>query len=152
MAARLRVYLDTSVISAYFDARDPGRSDLTRRCWQQLSKWNATISELVLEELRATADADLRAKMLSLVEPLPVLPWEARMDDLVAAYTAAGAFSATLRADARHVAAAVVAEVPIVVSWNFRHLVNRARRIMVNVVNAAQGYNQIEIIAPPELE
>jgi hypothetical protein len=57
-----------------------------------------------------------------------------------------------LLADAQHVAAAVVSGVPIVVSWNFRHLVNRTRRIQVNLINARQGYHQVEIVAPPELE
>jgi hypothetical protein len=31
------------------------------------------------------------------------------------------------------------------------HMVNRNRRLRVNVVNSEQGYGQIEIIAPPEL-
>ena len=90
--------------------------------------------------------------MLELANPLTVLPWFADMDALVAAYFAAGAFSRVLLADAQHVATAVVSGIPIVVSWNFRHLVNRTRRIQVNLVNAQQGYHQVEIVAPPELE
>jgi len=53
--------------------------------------------------------------------------------------------------DARHVAACTVAGIPVLLSWNFRHLVNRTRRIRVNLVNLQEGYEQIEIIAPPEL-
>jgi hypothetical protein len=39
----------------------------------------------------------------------------------------------------------------LIVSWNFRHLVNRRRRALVNEVNILAGYPIIEIIAPPEL-
>jgi predicted nucleic acid-binding protein len=152
MPVRLRVYLDTSVVSAHFDARDPKRQELTWRFWKQLVNHEPTISELVLQELQATTEDQLRRAMLDLVKPLTVLAWQAEMEGLLAAYLSGGAFSPALVGDARHVAAAVVSGVPILVSWNFRHLVNRTRRIRVNLVNSQQGYGQLEIIAPPELE
>jgi hypothetical protein len=39
----------------------------------------------------------------------------------------------------------------ILVSWNFRHLVNRRRRALINEVNALMGHPGIEILAPPEV-
>jgi len=152
MSVPIRVYLDTSVISAYFDSRDPVRQELTQRFWEQLSGYEPTISELVLEEIQATRDEARRGKMLALTRPLSLLPWQAAMAALVDTYLSAGAFTPALYADARHVATAVVSGVPILLSWNFRHLVNRTRRIRVNLVNSQEGYGQIEIIAPPELE
>ena len=80
------------------------------------------------------------------------MTWTDEMDRLVEWYVRNGAFGASLVQDARHVAAAVVAEIPILLSWNFRHLVNRTRRMRVNLANAEWGYGQIEILAPPELE
>jgi hypothetical protein len=35
--------------------------------------------------------------------------------------------------------------------WNFRHLVNRRRRALVNEVNILAGHSMIEIVAPPEV-
>lgn len=152
MAARLRLYLDTSVISAYYDVRDPVRQESTRRFWGTLAAFDPAVSDLVLGELRAVANPELRAQLLRLAEPFPILAAVADDDALVAAYIAAGAFSRVFVADARHVATAVLAGVPILASWNFRHLVNRTRRIKINLVNAQLGYNQIEIVSPPELE
>jgi predicted nucleic acid-binding protein len=43
---RLRVYLDTSVISAYFDTRRPERQAETRAFWRRLSELDVTISEV----------------------------------------------------------------------------------------------------------
>ena len=62
-----------------------------------------------------------------------------------------GIFGPALRNDALHVAAAVVSRQDIPVSWNFKHLVNRRRRALVNEVNVVHGYPSIEIISPPEI-
>jgi hypothetical protein len=53
--------------------------------------------------------------------------------------------------DALHVAAAVLGRYDVLVSWNFRHLVNRRRRAALNSLNTSWGLPAIEIIAPAEL-
>lgn len=53
--------------------------------------------------------------------------------------------------DARHVAAATVAGADVIVSWNFRHIVNRERIRRYNAVNALNGYREIEIYSPQEM-
>jgi predicted nucleic acid-binding protein len=151
MPARLMVYLDTSVVSAYVDERDPARQELTRQFWARLPDYDGAVSPIVLEEIRSTSEAARREHMLSLIGPLRVVPWEPEMDQLARHYVARAAFTPALLQDARHVAACTVAGIPVLVSWNFRHLVNRTRRIRVNLVNSEQGYGQIEILAPPEM-
>jgi hypothetical protein len=53
--------------------------------------------------------------------------------------------------DALHTALASVNQINIVLSWNFTHLVKVKTRRMVNLVNAINNYNNIEIITPQEL-
>ena len=53
--------------------------------------------------------------------------------------------------DALHVAAAVLHRQDILLSWNFKHLVNRRRRARVNDINISLGLPTLEILAPPEL-
>ncbi len=53
--------------------------------------------------------------------------------------------------DAVHVAAAVFTRHDILLSWNFKHMVNRIRRAKVNEVNISLGLPIIEILAPPEI-
>jgi len=151
VAVKLELYLDTSVISAYVDDRDPVRQETTRRFWLELPHYAAHICPIVLDEIANTPDTARRDEMLALARSLIVLPWQEEMERLAEAYVAQGAFTPLLIQDARHVAAAVVGGIPILLSWNFRHLVNRTRRIRVNLVNSERGYEQIEIIAPPEL-
>ena len=63
----------------------------------------------------------------------------------------AGVFTPIMLNDAVHVAAAVLTRQDILLSWNFKHLVNRVRRAKVNEVNVSLGVPTIEIIAPPEI-
>ncbi len=148
---RLRIYLDTSVISARIDDRDAARQELTEHVWESLHDYDPHISPLVLAELQYTTNDQLRARLLESTASFTVLPWTGEMEELARRYVSGGAFGPAMLADARHVAAAVVSGIPILLSWNFRHLVNRTRRIRVNLVNSQEGYGQIEIIAPPEL-
>ena len=62
-----------------------------------------------------------------------------------------GIFASSMRDDALHVAAAATLGANVLVSWNFRHLVNRRRRAMVNGVLIASGLPAIEIVSPPEV-
>lgn len=73
------------------------------------------------------------------------------MRELAHHYVAEKCFSPAMLDDALHIAVAVIGKQDILISWNFRHLVNRTRRARVNAVNANRGYPSLEILAPPEL-
>ena len=89
--------------------------------------------------------------MVSLVDDFLVLPVGEEARQLAREYVGRGVFSAATALDGLHVAIAVAARQDMLVSWNFRHLVNRRRRALVNEVNALAGYPAIEILAPPEV-
>lgn len=55
------------------------------------------------------------------------------------------------RSDALHVALATVARVDVMVSWNFKHIVNLDRIRLFNAVNLEQDYGLIEIRTPKEV-
>ncbi len=147
---RMRIYLDTSVVSARVDDRLPERRRATVDFWSRLAEYEVAISELTLAEIRATADTALRQEMEELVRPFEVLPVEDESRRLAQEYVRRGVFSPATIEDALHVAVAVASRRDILVSWNFRHLVNRRRRALINEVNILAGYPTIEIIAPPE--
>jgi len=148
---KLRVYADTSVFSAYFDDRAADRRSLTREFWQSLGAYECATSALGVEELRQTADLQLRAQMESLLAGFQIISITDEMRTLAEKYLLAGAFSRTMYNDAVHVAAATLSRQDVLVSWNFKHLVNRRRRAMVWSVNATAGLPPIDILSPPEL-
>lgn len=148
---RLRIYLDTSVVSAYVDERLPERRQATLEFWNRLRDYEVAISELTVLEIHATGDARFRAEMMRLVSSFCVLRIEEEARGLAHEYVQRGVFSPGTTEDAVHVAVAVVSRQDILVSWNFRHLVNRRRRALINEINILMGYPTIEILAPPEV-
>ena len=61
-----------------------------------------------------------------------------------------GALGENMSADALHIAAATVASVDVLASWNFRYMVNRRIR-QYNEVNRRMGYLPLDIRIPEEL-
>jgi len=53
--------------------------------------------------------------------------------------------------DARHIAIATVEKVNVLVSWNFKHIVNLNRIHLINSVNLKLGYPILEIRSPLEV-
>ena len=56
-----------------------------------------------------------------------------------------------MRADAQHIAIATVGRVDVLVSWNFKHIVNLQRIQGYNSVNLRAGYPLVEIRTPREV-
>ncbi len=67
-------------------------------------------------------------------------------------YIESGALPKGMRSDALHIAAATVAGVDVLASWNFRHMVNLWRIRQYSEVNRRMGYPPVEIRTPKELE
>ena len=63
----------------------------------------------------------------------------------------AGVVGLTSKADAEHIAAATVAEVDILVSWNFKHIVHYEKIHGYQAVNLMNGYKIIQIYSPKEV-
>ncbi|MFQ5981252.1 MAG: PIN domain-containing protein [Candidatus Heimdallarchaeota archaeon] len=148
---RLKLYLETSVISAYFDSRTPERQAQTKRFWPLLKDYEIVTSQVVRDELSRMKDANLKKQALALIEDLQIIQEPQDAKDLAQTYVNRGIFPEKYYDDAYHLAIATLSSCNILVSWNFAHLVKRKTRIEANLVNSSQGYPTIDIIAPPEL-
>ncbi|MBM3219672.1 MAG: type II toxin-antitoxin system VapC family toxin [Candidatus Rokubacteria bacterium] len=80
-----------------------------------------------------------------------VLEETAESVQLAGRYVSSGAMSANAENDARHIAIASVNDIRVVVSWNFRHMVNIERKRRINSVNLAEGFAVIDIVSPWEV-
>ena len=72
-------------------------------------------------------------------------------EELAAAYIQDGAVAGSMRADAPHIALATVLRADVLVSWNFKHIVNLNRIRLFHAVNIERGYGMIEIRTPSEV-
>jgi len=148
---KLRIYLDTSVISAFFDDRTPDRMTETRTFWLRLPEYEVSTSVLVYEEVVQTLDLGKRQQMLELLHETQQVDVTSEAHDLAQAYVDRALFTSTMYADALHLAVSVLTRQDILVSWNFKHLVNRRKRAEVIQVNTVLEMPMIEILSPPEL-
>jgi len=111
----------------------------------------AVISDLTLREL-----AEAPQKVRSLVEEIPeehkeyvTLDDEAKM--LAGRYIEEGVVGEDSMVDAQHIAIATVNRVDVLVSWNFKHIVNLTKIRLYNSVNLKYGYPLLEIRSPREI-
>ena len=72
-------------------------------------------------------------------------------EKLAAHYIERGVISSRMIADALHIAVATVAGVDVLVSWNFKHVVNLIRIQGYNTVNREMGYTELDIRTPREI-
>jgi hypothetical protein len=73
------------------------------------------------------------------------------VDGLAARYLEAGAISSRFLEDARHIAIATIEKSDILISWNFKHIVNLERIRKYNAVNMMHGYSILENRTPREI-
>jgi len=71
--------------------------------------------------------------------------------ELARHYIEEGVVSEGYLVDAQHIAIATVNRVDILVSWNFRHIVNLTKIRLYNSVNLKYGYTLLEIRSPQEV-
>jgi hypothetical protein len=109
------------------------------------------LSSLTVQELGA-APAEVRRRLASVPEGhIETLQLGAEAQNLAEAYVSAGVLGTRMRVDAQHIAIATVARVDVLVSSNFKHIVNLQRIHGYNSVNLRQGYPMIEIRTPREV-
>jgi hypothetical protein len=73
------------------------------------------------------------------------------VEDLADQYLATAVLVPAWRGDALHVAAATVAGADLILSWNFKHIVNFKRIQGFNSVNVRNGYRSMTILSPREV-
>ena len=151
MRKKIRVYLDTSVISALFDDRNPERQDLTKRFFDEIESFEVYISEVLLAEIDATKDAQLKDKLRNTAVSFEILSIDEESRRLANEYVKHGAIPAEYSEDALHIAISTLNAIDYLLSWNFRHIVKVKTRRIVNMVNLSLGYLDLKIATPAEL-
>lgn len=147
---KLRIYTDTSVLGGCEDEEFAEHSVPLMEGFIRGERV-LILSTLTLQEL-AAAPAKVRSRLAAVPEAhIETLQLDAEAMALAEAYIAAGVLAAKMRADAQHIAIATVGRVDVLVSWNFKHIVNLQRIHGYNSVNLRRGYPMIEIRTPREV-
>jgi hypothetical protein len=145
----IRVYADTSVFGGAFDEEFGGPSQVFFSQVAQ-GRFLLVTSVLVQAEI-AGAPSEVQGFFETALGRAELVPVTDEALDLELAYLSANVVNERSAADARHVALATVTACPIIVSWNFRHIVSFRRIPLYNGVNVARGYHPLAIYSPLEL-
>ena len=148
---KLKLYLDTSVISALFDKKSPEMNYWTREFWKSLDGFEIFISDVVIAEVQETPDPVLKGKMIKAISGVKVLKIDEEAEWLSAEYIRHGAIPERYRKDAFHLGIATAQRMEVLLSWNYKHIVRRKTREIVRMVNARHSYPFLEIMSPPEI-
>ena len=151
---KLKIYLDTSVVS-HLEAPDhPEWMADTRKLWEsiQAGEYDVFISPAVMVELGECSEP----KHTDLLEWLSKIDYtELQANDevleLAEQYLKAGILPKKSTRDRLHIAYACVYNCDMIVSWNFEHLVNYATISGVKAANALAGYKEMPIYSPTML-
>ena len=146
----LRIYLDTSVIGGCHDREFAVDSEKLIG-YIRSGKARIIVSEILLSELDKASDA-IRSILTSIPpEHVETFSIDKEVAELRNAYIQAGIVGKNSLDDAFHVAAATIARVDAIVSWNFMHIVRLDKIKAYNQVNLSMGYGILIIISPKEV-
>ncbi|GHT52626.1 hypothetical protein AGMMS49982_13350 [Bacteroidia bacterium] len=142
-----RVYIDTSVVGGYFDAEF---ANDTVPFFESVKRGEMVIivSDLLEKEL-VKAPAHVRV----LLDTIPSDYVEhvfatVESDDLAREYIKANVVGQTSFDDCRHIAIATLCKADVLVSWNFKHIVNFDKIKGYNGINLLFRYSTIDIRSP----
>lgn len=145
-----RIYTDTSVLGGYFDEEFQRDTTLFfRRIFDR--EFDVYISEISEIELLPAPQfvKDLLLKIP--VECLHRLEYTEEAQELAQAYILEKILGPASLNDAYHIAIATVNRIDVLVSWNFKHIVNLDKILLFNAINMKHGYPPIDIRSPKEL-
>ena len=147
---KLNLYIDTSVIGGYYDVEF---EEETKILFDSIlnNEFHVFYSSVTEDEL-----INAPKKVRELLDLIPnenktriELSEEAVM--LGDTYITENVVGKTSREDCFHIALATIHNADILVSWNFKHIVNVIKIRGYNAVNLKLGYSTIDIRSPKEI-
>ncbi len=145
-----KLYIDTSVIGGYFDEEFELDTKLFfNRIFEK--EFDVYISDISLIEL-LPAPLHVQEFFASIPkECLFTLEFNDEAKELANTYLIEKILGKASFNDACHIAIASVHSLDVLVSWNFKHIVNLDKILLFNEVNKKLGYSTIDIRPPKEL-
>ncbi len=145
-----RLYLDTSVFGGYFDAE----FELwTKILFDKIIEGKYVILYSQVNDLELEPAPERVKGLISFIPQgkLEFIQNSFEAINLAKLYLSENVVGHTSRTDCNHIALATLNFADILVSWNFKHIVNVNRIRGYNAVNARLGHKILEIRTPREI-
>lgn len=148
---KLRLYLDTSIISYLYQSDVPEKERCTNLFWSKVKSdfYDIFISDITLRELNECPEPKRSLMLEKLSEiKMNVLSINDEMIKLVDTILELKILTDKSKDDCFHISAAMVSGCDYLLSWNFKHLVNIKTIKGVRAIASLNGYSSIDIITP----
>ena len=144
-----KIYIDTSVLGGYFDVEFQVP---TRELFEIIKRgeYQVVISDITEGEL-LNAPENVRTLFNDLGIDYEIVNLNDDSIALASEYVRENVVNQTSFNDCLHIAIATIARLDLLVSWNFKHIVNINRIHGYNGINIKNGYPSIEIRSPKDL-
>jgi len=145
-----RLYLDTSVFGGYFDGEF---EEFTKPLFERINEGEFIILfSTILENELELAPIKVRRLVLEINNDTTEFVKETEsVVELALEYISESVVGQTSYSDCLHIALATINQADLLVSWNFKHIVNVHRIRGYNSINIKNGYKQLEIRSPRDL-
>jgi predicted nucleic acid-binding protein len=148
---KLKIYFDTSIIS-HLDQQDaPDKMMETNKLIEKVKadEYDVVISSVTLRELEECPEPK-RSILLSYLQQMPHTTIQLNEEMLTIAdkIIELGILKPKSIDDCQHIAAAIISGCDVIVSWNFKHIVNHKTMQGVKAVTAITGFPEMHIYTP----
>ncbi len=145
-----RLYFDTSVFGGIYDIEFEKE---TKQLFEMVEHGEIVClySELTVAELENAPEKVKRHFQRILTATAEKVELTASARELAMMYIQEKVVGPTSLDDCLHIATATINKADILVSWNFRHIVNIFRIRGYNSINIREGQQQLDIRSPKEI-
>lgn len=151
---KLKVYLDTSVISHLMQEDVPEKMSETLKLWNMFKegKYDVYLSTVTLQEIDNCPEPK-RTELFKHLGEIDYTPIEITedMSEVAQQLIDMGILTQKSYDDCQHIASAVICGCDCIISWNFKHIVNIKTIRGVRAITNLKGYKPIEILNPTVL-
>jgi len=146
----IRIYIDTSVIGGYFDKEfDVATKEFFEHAYKNgaiflisdLLEFEISSAPIFVKNFFYSLPKDQIIK-IEVTEEAKALAWM-YINEKIVGDTSLG--------DCQHIATATLYFADVLVSWNFKHIVNLTRIRGYNAINLREGHHTLEIRTPKEI-
>ena len=152
---KLKLYLDTSAIGYLDEPTSPKEMDEMYRLWEllRLDAYDIAISQITLDEITDNKNSEKVDTLLNFINEINYQKIELtepamRIANLVAK---TGVLDEKHRNDRLHIGCAIESSCDVLVSLNFKHLVNVRTIRGIRGIALMEGYGNIDIVTPSAL-
>jgi predicted nucleic acid-binding protein len=146
---KIKIYIDTSVIGGYFDQEFESE---TKELFEKVlnEEYHLVLSDITGRELLG-APEQVKTLIKDLGLSYEIIETSTEVNALAEEYLLEKVVGETSKDDCLHIAIATINRIDILVSWNFKHIVNIRRIRGYNAINLKNGYATLEIRSPKDL-